>query len=168
MINFDLIPYAFALILVMGGIVVFNNFAQKFLELKKKEIFLLSGSMNHPKQINFQAYERMVTFLERIKPANLVNKFDQELKPHEYLFLLEKSINEEFEYNLSQQLYINTETWQQIISAKNNIIKTLHETYQDLKPNSTLADFKTYFLTNYIERGDVVTKTIITLQQEII
>ncbi len=41
----------------------------------------------------------MTLFLDRLKPSNLIQKFDRELAVHEFIFLTEKTINEEFEYN---------------------------------------------------------------------
>jgi hypothetical protein len=41
-------------------------------------------------EVKMHAYERMTLFLERIKPSNLVSKFDKELEIHEFIFLLEK------------------------------------------------------------------------------
>ena len=151
-------PYAFALIIAIPFIVLIRQFVYKFIEYKSKELSLLSVKSNN--EVRLQAYERMTLFLERIKPSNLVAQFDRDLKPEEFLFLLEKSITEEFGYNASQQLYISKTTWDNIISAKNDILQLLHKTYDQLNENVNLQDFKTIFLMNYLNGNDYISETI--------
>ena len=101
----DYLPYIAALLVVIPVLVLFRQFAFRMIELKEKELKLLSVKSGGENKL--QAYERMTLFLERIKPANLVAKFDRDLKPHEFIFLVEKSVSEEFDYNSSMQLYIS-------------------------------------------------------------
>ena len=112
------------------------------------------------------AYERITLFLERIKPANLVTKFDENLATHEYLFLIEKTINEEFDYNASQQLYLTKNSWNKVVNSKNNILHLLHKTYENLSNESTLQDFKTVFLMNYMNEQDYISACIEDLRKE--
>ncbi len=158
-------PYAFALIIAIPFIVLIRQFVYKFIEYKSKELSLLSVKSNN--EVRLQAYERMTLFLERIKPSNLVAQFDRDLKPEEFLFLLEKSITEEFGYNASQQLYISKTTWDNIISAKNDILQLLHKTYDQLSENVNLQDFKTIFLMNYLNGNDYISETIQDLRAEV-
>ena len=114
------------------------------------------------------AYERMTLFLERLKPANLVAKFDSGLKPHEFIFLMEKSITEEFEYNASQQLFISKNSWQNIVSVKNLMIQLAHKTYEELKGEASLEEFKTIFLMKYVNGEDYIGQTLEDLRKEIL
>jgi hypothetical protein len=75
----------------------------------------------------------------------LVSKFDKELEIHEFIFLLEKSIAEEFEYNSSQQLYISKNSWENIVTSKNNILQLIRKTYENLTSNATLKILKLFF-----------------------
>lgn len=113
-----------------------------------------------------QAYERMTIFLERIKPALLVTKFDKTLSVQEFIFLTEKNITEEFHYNTAQQLYISKNTWQNIIHTKNQVIKILHSTYENIAQDTPLEDFKTLILMNYLNEGDFVMECIEELKKE--
>jgi hypothetical protein len=104
--------------------------------------------------------------LERLKPSNLVTKFDRNLAPHEFIFLVEKTINEEFDYNASQQLYLTKNLWKNVVNCKNNTLHLLHKTYENLSDNSTLDDFKTVFLMNYMNEADFISQTIEDLRKE--
>lgn len=160
----DYLPYIAALLVVIPVLVLFRQFTFRMIELKEKELKLLSVKSGGENKL--QAYERMTLFLERIKPANLVVKFDRDLKPHEFIFLVEKSVSEEFDYNSSMQLYISKVSWQNITSAKNQIIQLAHKTYEGLNNETSLEDFKTVFLMNYLNGEDFIAETIDDLRKE--
>lgn len=77
--------------------------------------------------IRLQAYERMALFLERISPDSLVLRCWQ---PGMDLRLLQgvmtKNIRDEWEHNLSQQIYINDATWLLIREAKDEMINLVN------------------------------------------
>lgn len=165
MMDFEnLMPYAFALIIALPIIVLLRQFVYSYIRLKNKELKLLAVKSNG--DVKLQAYERMTLFLDRIKPSNLVLKFDKNLEVHEFIFLLEKSISEEFEYNSSQQLYISKNSWENIVASKNNILQLMRKTYENLNANASLQDFKTVFLMNFVSGGDYISDTIEELRRE--
>ena len=165
MMDFEnLMPYAFALIIALPIIVLLRQFVYNYIRLKNKELKLLAVKSNG--DVKLQAYERMTLFLDRIKPSNLVVKFEKNLEVHEFIFLLEKSISEEFEYNSSQQLYISKNSWENIVASKNNILQLMRKTYENLNANASLQDFKTVFLMNFVSGGDYISDTIEELRRE--
>lgn len=157
----DVFPYAFALLV-----------AVPFLILLRQLIQLLSSWKNQAKtstdtiENRTQAYERMVIFLERIKPTQLVAKFDKTLSPQEFIFLIEKTISEEFNYNAAQQLYISKNTWEEIIHSKIRMSKLLHSTYENISNETSLEEFKTLLIMNYMNEGDFVSECIERLKKE--
>jgi hypothetical protein len=165
MFDSDYLPYAVAVIIALPFLVFAKQFVNSFIRLKKQEINFLATQSNS--EIKLQALERMTLFLERLKPANLVTKFDKNLQPHEFVFLTEKNINEEFDYNSSQQLYISRSSWQDIVTSKNNIIQLLRKTYEELNDNPELDDFKTVFLMGYLNSEDYIADTIENLRKEL-
>lgn len=164
MIDSPYFPYAFALLLAIPFLIFVRQFVYTYIKLKNKEIKLLTVKGNSAQRV--QAYERLTLFLERLKPSNLVQKFDPALEPHEYIFLLEKTINEEFDYNASQQLYLTQDSWKRVVNCKTGTLHLIHKTYENLSENSTLADFKTVFLMNYMNEADYISETIEVLRKE--
>lgn len=77
--------------------------------------------------IRLQAYERMALFLERISPNSLVLRCYQ---PGMDLKLLQgvmtKNIRDEWEHNLSQQVYLSPELWASIREAKDETINLVN------------------------------------------
>lgn len=162
----EYLPYAFALIIAIPFLVLLRQFVFNYIRLKEQEIRLLSVKSNSENKS--QSYERMTLFMDRIKPSNLIQRFDKELAIHEFIFLTEKSINEEFDYNSSQQLYITKNSWKDIVDSKNAVIDLLHKTYDGVKGNASLEEFKTIFLMNYMENEDYISATIENLRKEIL
>lgn len=77
--------------------------------------------------LRLQAYERIVLFLERIAPNNLIIRVNRpELNAYQLQSALIKTIREEFEYNLSQQLYISSKAWEMVNNAKEETIKLIN------------------------------------------
>ena len=162
----DYFPYAFALIVAIPFLVLLRQFVYTYINLKNQEIKLLSLKSNSENKTH--SYERMTLFLERIKPSNLILKFDKDLAAHEFVFLTERTINEEFEYNSSQQLYLTKNSWQNIVDSKIALIDLLHKTYESLNNNPNLDDFKTVFIMNYMDGDDYISATIEDLRREIL
>lgn len=160
------LPYAFALIIAIPFLVLLRQFVYTYIKLKNQEIKLLLVKSNSESKTH--SYERMTLFLERIKPANLVQKFDKNLAVHEFIFLTEKTISEEFEYNSSQQLYITKNSWQNIVDSKNTVTELLRKTYESVNSNATLEEFKTVFIMNYMNSEDYIGATIEDLRREIL
>lgn len=160
------LPYAFALIIAIPFLVLLRQFVHSYITLKNQEIKLLSVKSNTENKAH--SYERMTLFLERMKPSNLIQKFDKDLAVHEFIFLTEKTINEEFEYNSSQQLYLSKNSWKNIVDSKNAVTALLHKTYEGLKGNADLDEFKTIFIMNYMESEDYISATIEDLRREIL
>ena len=77
--------------------------------------------------IRLQAYERMALFLERISPNSLVLRCYQ---PGMDLRLLQgvmtKNIRDEWEHNLSQQVYLTPDLWARIREAKDEMINLVN------------------------------------------
>jgi hypothetical protein len=160
------LPYAFALIIAIPFLVLLRQFVFTYIRLKEQEIKLLTVKSNTSNKT--QSYERMTLFMERLKPSHIIQRFDKDLAVHEFIFLTEKTINEEFDYNASQQLYITKNSWKNIVDSKNAIIELLHKTYSEISGNATLDEFKTIFIMNFINGEDYISATIEDLRREIL
>ena len=69
-----------------------------------------------------QAYERMALFLERISPPNLITRSiipGQKAKDLQKQLL--RIIREEYEHNMSQQIYLSSSSWELIKAAKEEV-----------------------------------------------
>ncbi|MCQ2291587.1 MAG: hypothetical protein MJZ39_00290 [Bacteroidales bacterium] len=84
--------------------------------------------------LRLQAYERMALYLERIEPTQLVMRVHANglSVPQEQNLLL-TAIRSEFEHNLSQQIYISNEVWNDICNAKDDIIDIVNAVAEQIE-----------------------------------
>lgn len=88
--------------------------------------------------LRLQAYERLSLFLERISPGSLLTR----VKPYSddkeaYEKLLLQTIEQEYEHNLTQQIYVSNECWNIIRTAKNATISIIRKTNMSEKTHSS-------------------------------
>ncbi len=98
--------------------------------------------------IRLQAYERITLFLERIDPNKLllrVKPFSDELQKYESLLI--QNIDNEYEHNLAQQIYITPECWNLVNAAKNATIQVIRQASMNEKVDD--SDKLRAFLLNH-------------------
>lgn len=79
--------------------------------------------------LRLQAYERLALFLERINPAKILIRIAPlSTDKMDYVNLLAHHIDQEFEHNMAQQIYISDECWTMVVTAKNTVIQNLRKT----------------------------------------
>ncbi len=101
-------------------------FIQRDWDNKRLEIGQESIKTTLP--LRLQAYERMALFLERISPNNLIVRLnDGKFTSGQLQQVLLSEIREEFNHNLSQQIYLSDEAWSMIRNAMENIVVAINE-----------------------------------------
>ncbi len=85
--------------------------------------------------LRLQAYERLAVFLERISLDSLLIREQQSGQTarqfHSHLLHI---IRQEFDHNLSQQIYLDEESWKVARMAKENTIKMLNASLSAVNP----------------------------------
>lgn len=118
---------AYTLPSVVTGGVAYYFFAKHIAHEENKRRFYLHKE--HQKKsfpVRLQAYERMVLFLERIDPNKLLVRVKPTSENHiDYLNLLINNVEQEYEHNLSQQIYMSDKSWDMIVAAKNATLQLL-------------------------------------------
>ena len=112
--------------LITGG-VAYLLFDSHFKDQQNTRRWLLQkDSQSGTLPLRLQAYERMTLFLERINPSQLlvrVAPISEDKKDYQDFIIAQ--IEQEFEHNLSQQIYISDECWSIIMTAKNATIQMI-------------------------------------------
>ena len=91
--------------------------------------------------IRLQAYERMTLFLERINPSKLLVRVSPASKDKDaYEVLLISNIEDEFDHNLAQQIYLTDECWSIIRAAKNATIQLIRKSGMNADSSSKLRE----------------------------
>ena len=91
--------------------------------------------------IRLQAYERMALFLERISPSSLVLRcYQPGMDMHTLQTEMTRSIRDEWEHNLSQQVYMSSDVWQKIRQAKEEMINIVNSSAATLGGEATSTE----------------------------
>lgn len=95
-------------------------------ETEKRNYLLQKDTKPDTLSLRLQAYERMTLFLERINPSQLLVRIAPiSDNKNDYQNFVIAQIEQEFEHNLTQQIYISDECWSIIMTAKNATIQTI-------------------------------------------
>ena len=118
--------------IITGGIAYYFFNAHFKNENNRRKFNLLQENRKATLPVRLQAYERITLFLERINPSQLLLR----VKPlgdnkEAYSSLLLGTIEQEYEHNISQQIYISEECWNVIISSKNAMAHIITEVTND-------------------------------------
>ncbi len=113
------------LVLYLAYLLV-RSFLNKQLDEIRLQIAQKSQEVVIP--VRLQAYERVCLLLERISPNNLISRINNsELTAIEYQHVLINEVREEFNHNLSQQVYMSSEAWSYVQSAVEDVISIINE-----------------------------------------
>ena len=112
--------------LVTGGI-AFLFFREHLDNENNRRNFLISKDLQKKSLPNrLQAYERLALFLERITPNSLLTRVQPTSQDkNTYETLLIATIEQEFEHNLTQQIYMSSDGWRVIKASKNPTIQLI-------------------------------------------
>ena len=112
--------------LITGGVAYFL-FDSYFKDQQNTRRWLLQkDNRKYTLPLRLQAYERMTLFMERINPSQLLVRITPiSDDKNEYANYVIAQVEQEFEHNLAQQIYISDECWSIITTAKNATIQMI-------------------------------------------
>jgi len=91
--------------------------------------------------LRLQAYERIVLLLERITPSQLIMRnINLDMTALELQNALVSNIRQEFDHNLSQQLYISSNAWELVKNAREALISGINSAGSELKEDASATD----------------------------
>ena len=129
---------AYTLPSLITGVVAYYLFAAHFADQQNTRKWLLQKeNQKNALPLRLQAYERMVLFLERISLTKILIRVTPPTQDkNQYENLLIAQIEQEFEHNLTQQIYMSDECWTIIVTAKNATIQIIRKANMSEKVTS--------------------------------
>lgn len=120
---------------VYGMYIVTLSFLKK--EWEKRLVELKTKNTETILPLRIQAAERLCLLLERITPNNLVRRINQGgLSASELYALLISEVREEFNHNLSQQVYFSDDAWEDVRNAVEQVITLINRANKGLAPEA--------------------------------
>ena len=120
-----------------------------FFILNKKQKTITNGAGNDytSRPLQLQAYERLVMLSERIALPNLISRVNQPgVSAREMQLLLLENIKQEYEYNLTQQIYVSPVAWEAVKNLKEQTMLIINQVASALPPESTGHDLNKILL----------------------
>lgn len=145
--------------IVLPSVVVFLTaylIIRSFFERQEKqeELKLQQQAQDHVLPARLQAYERVILFLERIHPDNLISRVrENDMTAADLQVALLKDIRAEYNHNLSQQLYLTNDAWILVRNAKEEMIKLINLSYGQVKPDDKAMEL-TRVIINSLMQGE--------------
>lgn len=130
-----------------------NQLKMKAHEMQMKEQELSMAQIDQSLPIRYQAYERLILFLERSHPYKLLSTIDStDLTAPEFQLILINSIRTELEHNLTQQLYISDQAWAVVRSAIEELINEISSLAIQLPSEATGKDLGKKILNHFMDQ----------------
>lgn len=161
------ILYSLLPALIVGALAYYFFFAFIKNENNIRRYNLLKENQKQSLPLRLQAYERLILFLERINPSKLLLR----IMPNDsdkiaYSNLLIATIDQEFEHNLTQQIYISDECWSVLVATKNSITQLIKKTAEDTTIN-TSDEFREAVLKQLIKTSSPTTNALSFIKKEV-
>ncbi len=158
----------YAIPALITGLIAYYFFKEHTKNEDGRRRFLLQKDMQvNTMPLRLQAYERMVIFLERISPSKLMIRITPTSSDKDsYESLLIESIEQEFEHNLSQQIYITDDCWNIICAAKNATIQLIRKASL-LERTDSANKLREVVLTEMMEKHAPSNAALAYIKQEV-
>ena len=105
--------------------------------------------------LRMRAYERLALLLERTTPEHmLVDLTLAEMTPLQLQTHLLRAVRQEYDHNLSQQIYVSDEVWNMIENTHIQTIAFINSIAQQLPADSSALDYAKTLITAYRSNGD--------------
>ncbi|GAB2807877.1 DUF7935 family protein [Ferruginibacter profundus] len=105
------------------------------------------GLNNETIKLKLQAYERLTLYAERSGLKNLVSRLHAEDTSARQMQLdLLQTLNSEYEYNVSQQIYVTPELWKAITKLRDQNIFIINQVAATLPANASAKELSKLLL----------------------
>ncbi len=154
--NFQYVEVAVMLVyFVIIGLLLFEFRAMKDLIKERLDI------NNEGIKLRLQALERLTIFSERVGLKNLISRIDSmQMSAHSLHISLVEMIKTEYDYNISQQIYVSPEVWNAITRLKDQNIYIINQLATTLPHEAIAMDLSKrileYSMTDNAELNTIV------------
>jgi hypothetical protein len=119
--------------------------------------------------LRMQAFERLTLFMERMQPQNLLPRVQTaEMNTMQLHRILIQTIRNEYDHNMSQQVYISDKTWTVINQAKDQLITLINEQVRTVPPQAPGTHLGKLILEGMLEEQKwLIDEALLSLKQEL-
>jgi hypothetical protein len=103
----------------------------------------LNPTASTSQPLALQAYERLLLVADRIALPNLINRIPYDgLSAADMQLILVKNIRDEFDYNVTQQMYVSAEAWKALKNFKDKNMLIINQLGMQLPEHALAIDLQ--------------------------
>lgn len=97
--------------------------------------------------LRLQAYERVVLYIERINPANMLIRLKGgDHSAAELYAMVVSEVRNEYQHNVTQQLYVSTRAWSVVKQLKDDTLRIINNAVKGLPDDASGLDLSKIIL----------------------
>lgn len=113
--------------------------------------------------LQLQAYERLILLVDRIALPNVISRNNQPgIGLKDMQFLLVNAIKQEYEHNVTQQIYVSNEAWEAVRNLKEQNIHIINQVASFLPPDSSGTDLNKHLLEMIVNNPKVSLHNVVS------
>ncbi len=121
--------------------VTVGGFVAWLIYLQRKSAIEQGKKVEGSKMLQLQAYERLTLLVDRITLNNVISRVNQPgFSVRDMHGAIMHTINEEFNYNISQQIYVSAEAWNAIKNLRDQSLLVVNQIASILPPEASGLD----------------------------
>lgn len=127
--------------------VVVCGFAAWLIFMQKKTKAVENKESRESNLLKLQAYERLTLLVDRIALPNMISRVNTPgISARDMQLLLTGNIKEEFNYNITQQIYVSAEAWNAVKNLKDQNILIVNQIASMLPAEASSLDLCKFLL----------------------
>jgi signal transduction histidine kinase len=137
---FDILKYTVSgLGVVYAAFYLFKPYLDKSESIQLLELKRTISNQTLP--LRLQAHERVVLFIERVNPASLLIRLSGSVdSAAELQAVIINEVRNEFQHNITQQIYVSAHTWAVVKRVKDDTINLVNNAVKAMPPDTSAID----------------------------
>ena len=157
MSTFETVITIFLFVLLLAFVWILTEFSAL-----KKQVEEHKNTDSDTIRLRLQAYERITLLTERIALQNLLSRQNNPgLSCRQMQISLIDSIKQEYDYNISQQIYVSSEVWRAVNNLKEQNIYIINQLAATLPPQASGIDLNKHIIDYLINNANASLHNIV-------
>jgi len=139
-------------------------------QLRQQQIDYKSKSISEILPLRLQAYERLSLLIERISPTSMIPRVKvAQMSATELQLALLNNIRQEYEYNLTQQIYVSSQLWALVTNLKEETVNMVASISSNMADDASANELAREIFQSMLNTkgGFPTTKILEVLKEEV-
>jgi len=137
-------------------------------QITQQQIKYRQKALDQTLPLRLQAYERISLLIERISPTSMIPRVKvAQMTASELQVALLNNIRQEYEYNLTQQIYVSSQLWNLVTNLKEETVNMIANIGANLPQDATATEFSREIFQSMLNmKGGFPTNKILDVLKE--